>query len=727
MASQDSGNSAAIGASARVACQVSWERGKNVPALASRGRRQSLDLAGLQLVGNLITNVQKIPTTLLINLYETLEQKPWQRQQIDPLRVLSSFAGVHVKTLRGWEANLDDRIDDAMRSSNAGRQPLAATTAAISESLPECLPGDVATDSDDDDLGLDALSGGEPMSTLHRWQSHPAFAKGIRLAEIATMWHVNGWSKNQYGNFMAWMRKHFPDQVGNLQHSKICLDGFLPSLVATAHTCVAASLHSIVPALGIPSLLSRVVDVVSINGRSLFPIIHIYTSATGQLSWALLGCPCLEYISEAASRQPLATGEQCFGFHKAKQLVKIVHSTEKSYHIQRLDRKMRLVVTVADQAIQGPGSVQFSREEARVDGVFEQPLGAGTCKFHIADGVGAGVDKRFRETTLFDQLLRLIRRHFAWGTGNLILQAVAQKFATMATNIEQEARDMFPRIAAFEAAGQPLAADRARVNHARKRAEAEAFHRMGWTKHRRPAAPKADGTRKVVYQSYARENFFKIYGLVYWGLRIRMYQTVEESRLAVTKQGKTPTQRTGLNTKEMKAWRSLGASITDIRMLVFNMGRSDFRRKHLVSYALDVQSSMTLSSMEAGLATNESMLAAIGALVSLRGIVKMVQSICRGYLLEEIGKHASGKPRCIITNALFLKNRREVLPGKSTLWVLCRTLFAHMGFRCFPTLSMRLTDTKVNVLAALVEYRYRSHVQRAKHCFCRTCTMPLNS
>ena len=42
---------------------------------------------------------------------------------------------------------------------------------------------------------------------------------------------------------------------------------------------------------------------------------------------------------------------------------------------------------------------------------------------------------------------------------------------------------------------------------------------------------------------------------------------------------------------------------------------------------------MTLSSMEAALATNESMLAAVGALVSLRGIVQMVQSICSGILL----------------------------------------------------------------------------------------------
>ena len=414
------------------------------------------------------------------------------------------------------------------------------------------------------------------------------------------------------------------------------------------------------------------------------------------MRWVLLGCPCLEYTPTLSTGQPLATDEydeQCFGFHKAKQLVKIVHSTEATYYIHARDRRLRLVTTVADQAIQGPGSVQFSQEEARVDKSPSRPLAAGICKFHIADGVGSGVDKMFRETYLFDQLLRLIRRHFAWGTGNVILQAVATKFANVAAEIEGEADTIFSRIAEYEACGQPLAASRCRVNHARKMAEAQAFHKMGWTKHRRPAAPKADGTRKVVYQSAARANFFKIYGLIFWGLRIRMHQSIEESRLAVIKQGKEPTPRTGLNTKQMKAWRSLGSSITDIRMLVFNMGRCDFRKKHLVSYALEVQSSMTLSSMDVALATNESMLAAIGALVSLRGIVKMVQSLCRGFVFQEKDTPgSSGTKNYVITNQLFLKNRREALPSKTTLWVLCRTLFAHMGWRCFPTLSMRLTD-----------------------------------
>ena len=93
------------------------------------------------------------------------------------------------------------------------RQPLAAAS-VIPESLPECLlPGveDIANDAEDDDLYLDVEPIHKPKSKLESWQLHPAFAKGIRLAENANMWHVNGWSKDQYGNFMAWLRKHFPD------------------------------------------------------------------------------------------------------------------------------------------------------------------------------------------------------------------------------------------------------------------------------------------------------------------------------------------------------------------------------------------------------------------------------------------------------------------------------------------------------------------------------------
>ena len=44
----------------------------------------------------------------------------------------------------------------------------------------------------------------------------------------------------------------------------------------------------------------------------------------------------------------------------------------------------------------------------------------------------------------------------------------------------------------------------------------------------------------------------------------------------------------------MKDWRSLGQAATNIEELVVNMGRADFRQKHLQAYAFEVQVSLKL-------------------------------------------------------------------------------------------------------------------------------------
>ena len=112
--------------------------------------------------------------------------------------------------------------------------------------------------------------------------------------------------------------------------------------------------------------------------------------------------PCLEYRHEetAIGVHP-ATEPEWFGFHKAPQMVRTVHQVEAAQHFWKADRQLRVVATVADQAIQGPGSIQFSREECKVDCTVEDPIAIGICRFHIADGVGAAVDRQFAETNLF--------------------------------------------------------------------------------------------------------------------------------------------------------------------------------------------------------------------------------------------------------------------------------------------------------------------------------------
>ena len=127
------------------------------------------------------------------------------------------------------------------------------------------------------------------------------------------------------------------------------------------------------------------------------------------------------------------------------------------------------------------------------------PLKEGVCKFHVADGVGTNVDKWYGETHVFDRLLRLIRRHFAWGTGNLIYRSVANKFDSFVHDFEAKEQQCLEAAARAETNSQPLAAARMRQQAAKQRAEAQAIIRAGWNKWRKPLAPKADGTRKAVY------------------------------------------------------------------------------------------------------------------------------------------------------------------------------------------------------------------------------------
>ena len=103
-----------------------------------------------------------------------------------------------------------------------------------------------------------------------------------------------------------------------------------------------------------------------------------------------------------------------------------------------------------------------------------------------------------------------------------------------------------------------------------------------------------------------------------------MQQSLESARVARATLGLEITPKTGLNTKEMKSWRSLGRAMLDIRVLVFNLGRLDNRRKHLVAYAFECQTSMNMNLLpgDAAYTCSKEMLAAVGALVEMQGIVR---------------------------------------------------------------------------------------------------------
>ena len=84
------------------------------------------------------------------------------------------------------------------------------------------------------------------------------------------------------------------------------------------------------------------------------------------------------------------------------------------------------------------------------------------------------------------------------------MRATAKEFDRLAGLLAADAAKYGTKAAEAEATGRPLAAAKYKAARAKAAAHAMAFHRAGWTEFRRPLAPRADGTRKVVWQSAAR-------------------------------------------------------------------------------------------------------------------------------------------------------------------------------------------------------------------------------
>ena len=268
-----------------------------------------------------------------------------------------------------WPSGRDD--------AGSGTRPLTETVGGDTRPLTECVPCDLPAVGGMSAVGDDvanAVVDGERPSLAEsrsggRREQHPNYKIGMTLGSLAMFWSVQCLPRKLFTAFVAWASTRFPNEFGNINNCEKWIERFLPSVQGTLLTHVASDIHTIVPATGMPSFISRVVDVVTPQeGCSYLPIIYVYTSAQKGLQWCLLGSPALEYGSgpecstppetASAAHLPLAVGgvrslplSRSFRFHTSRNLVSQTHRVEQSFSINREDRKYRLVVTVADQAI----------------------------------------------------------------------------------------------------------------------------------------------------------------------------------------------------------------------------------------------------------------------------------------------------------------------------------------------------------------------------------------
>ena len=548
--------------------------------------------------------------------------------------------------------------DDDASMTEIGLQPCVVNSALPPLSREQGHPGNGA-DSESEE---DNIISSRPLAALklNSWRSHANYDMAMRHAELAAFWITAGLPEYRWEEFVTWFQA-CTGQGADINQSKHFLWEFGHSLARTILSRTAVTVHSIIPALGLPSDFARVIDVVTLSGISLLVIVYVHVDPTGRLTWSLIACPALGSVPATGG-----TSSDFFRFHTGPKLVELVHVHEERMRIGKKDRALRLVMTMADGAIQGPGSVDFEKHEAKIDD--RDPLHTGVCGFHKLDCAGGQADRQFAATSVYDRFLRLVRQHFAWGTGLLVLRATASEFSRLAEGLREEARTKSEKAAEAEAEGRTSAAARYRKSCAKSNAHAFAFEHAGWTTFRRPLAPKADGTRKVVWQTAARQRLFDIFPLIYWGIKVRMMETLGTAHEAVRKEGRRVTEDCGQRTKQMKMWRAMGRTLCDIHMLVFNIGRSDFRAKHAKPMAmlLQVSTRSALETPEQVMLMSFEMFNAIGMLMDMLAIVRFLEMVLEKQ--PATGGHLT----------------------KGVLWATARTLMAHRCWRKFPGLTRHL-------------------------------------
>ena len=530
-----------------------WVPGHNNP-LVYRGRGGGVCNQARLLVANLLWHVRRNGVVAFASAMPASGGK--QGEKAAHHSVVAHLLGISHQTVRDIEANLDSigskfvQHRRRARARQGGEQKSNKRARILQESTSKLASGncgdsyflklspshyDEDMDSIDMDFEVRELASGSHLrrrSQLEQWREHTNYMPGMTHAELSAFWITTGLPATRWPGCLEWFRSRAPPStVVDINCSFHWVQEFSTSLSKTMLSHSAASIHSMVPALGIPSDLVRIIDVVTIGpGVSTLPIIFVHTSHEGKLVFSIVACPTLGGQPAAGgSNQGSQLASGSMRSHSAPQLVDLVHKCEARMYVHRDDRVLRLAMTMADGAIQGPGSTRFEEQEAEVD--RRNVRHVGVCQFHRLDNAGSMTDRQFPAAALFDRFLRLIRQGFAFGTGTTIMRAVADKFDVLAKELDAKATELRDTAGHCQQEGRCKQAARLNREADREAAHAASLRRCGWTTYRRPLAPNVDGTRKVVWQSHARRRVFEIFAIIYWSLQVRMVGVREQARL----------------------------------------------------------------------------------------------------------------------------------------------------------------------------------------------------
>ena len=150
------------------------------------------------------------------------------------MSLVAAVVGAHKKTVRKWSCDFEntcglyapdrhcqfvrprdvpatfvDSHDEMQVPAFGGEMHMPAFGGEVQLQLPA-----VSSVAEDDDTDVEVCKPlGLPPVDMAKYKI------GIRMAELAVMWNVNGWSRALFPRFMLWARERFPNQLGNLHHS----------------------------------------------------------------------------------------------------------------------------------------------------------------------------------------------------------------------------------------------------------------------------------------------------------------------------------------------------------------------------------------------------------------------------------------------------------------------------------------------------------------------------
>ena len=507
-----------------------WIVGRNTPSIGRGGARgdRSVALQAYELINNVRFNLHKLPSQQIDTISQWLQNVGVHVPQWSATGLTSGLGAVALPTVKDVIKPSRQKPTPTLCvpalpafaaasssvSSDAHRpQTTSSDIVGIQPGVRSALSHALTRPFDDFKLSVNVVTPAPAASLVSRAPGPPCsnIEAGMRVASLAAMIISNGWPEEALPVLISSLDCWFPREFGELNHSAAFLNGFRRTLIAETQHQQTLAVHSLIPALRLPSHLMRAFDTVSPkSGECLLETTLYYTNASGKLAWMLLDMVPLaadvsHSLTEAAqwsdrttlkelgTPDPVAKSLPLLEYHAHEKVSDLIVATERRHFLTDDEMKWRKAQDTADGAFFGTNTGDLiGRLLCAKQGIPEEKTPGQLCDWH---GIVKGLEHADRLEQhkggflcKYVTLTRGLRKQFAYGTAQKVARSTArqlkltwvrplapQKGGTRTAFFECQRvpPNLFTNLAAYYAAAISM------MGMLTKSAEKEKFRRLG--------------------------------------------------------------------------------------------------------------------------------------------------------------------------------------------------------------------------------------------------------